>query len=300
VADVIVAEGLTKSYGRQRGVIDLAFSVAPGEVFGYLGPNGAGKTTTIRTLLDFIRPTSGRVTVFGLDSREGSVDIHRRTGYLPGELALYEKMTGAEYLAYFASLRDGVDWAYVGELAERLGLRLGMRIRTLSHGNRQKVGLVQAFMHRPELLVLDEPTSGLDPLVQREFHRLVAQVRGEGRTVFLSSHVMTEVERLCDRVGIIREGRLVTVEDVGDLKARAMRTLDIHFARPVPTDAFANLPGVQDVEVQGELVHLTVAGHLDAVVKAAARYEVVDIASHEPNLEEIFLTFYGGDEDDGG
>jgi ABC-2 type transport system ATP-binding protein len=293
MADVIVAEGLTKSYGAERGVIDLSFAVAPGEVFGYLGPNGAGKTTTIRTLLDFIRPTVGRARIFGLDSTEGSIEIHRRTGYLPGELALYERMTAADYLTHFAALRDGVDWEDVRRLAERLDLRLETRIRSLSHGNKQKVGLVQAFMHRPELLVLDEPTTGLDPLVQQEFHTMIAEARLGGSTVFLSSHVMPEVERLCDRVGIIREGRLVAVEDVGDLKARAIRTLDIRFARPVPGEAFAGLPGVQRIEVQGDLVHLTVAGHLDAVVKAAALYEVVDITSNEPTLEEVFLTFYG-------
>ncbi len=299
MADVIVVEGLTKSYGTQRGVIDLSLAVAPGEVFGYLGPNGAGKTTTIRTLLDFIRPTAGRATIFGLDSTAGSVEIHRRTGYLPGELALYERMTAADYLTHFAALRGGVDWGDVRRLAERLDLRLEARIRSLSHGNKQKVGLIQAFMHRPELLVLDEPTTGLDPLVQQEFHRMIAEASQGGCTVFLSSHVMPEVERLCDHVGIIREGRLVTVEDVGDLKARAVRTLDIHFARPVPGEAFAGLPGVQKVEVQGELVHLTVAGHLDAVVKTAARYEVVDITSNEPTLEEIFLTFYGKGENSG-
>jgi ABC-2 type transport system ATP-binding protein len=293
MADVIVAEGLTKSYGAERGVVDLSFAVPPGEVFGYLGPNGAGKTTTIRTLLDFIRPTVGRARIFGLDSAEGSIEIHRRTGYLPGELALYERMTAADYLTHFAALRDGVDWGDVRRLAERLDLRLETRIRSLSHGNKQKVGLVQAFMHRPELLVLDEPTTGLDPLVQQEFHTMIAEARLGGSTVFLSSHVMPEVERLCDRVGIIREGRLVAVEDVGDLKARAIRTLDIRFARPVPGEAFAGLPGVQRIEVQGDLVHLTVAGHLDAVVKAAARYEVVDITSNEPTLEQVFLTFYG-------
>ena len=293
MADVIVAEGLTKSYGAERGVVDLSFAVPPGEVFGYLGPNGAGKTTTIRTLLDFIRPTVGRARIFGLDSTEGSIEIHRRTGYLPGELALYERMTAADYLTHFAALRGGVDWGDVRRLAERLDLRLATRIRSLSHGNKQKVGLVQAFMHRPELLVLDEPTTGLDPLVQQEFHTMIAEARLGGSTVFLSSHVMPEVERLCDRVGIIREGRLVAVEDVGDLKARAIRTLDIRFARPVPGEAFAGLPGVQRIEVQGDLVHLTVAGHLDAVVKAAALYEVVDITSNEPTLEEVFLTFYG-------
>jgi ABC-2 type transport system ATP-binding protein len=293
MADVIVAERLTKSYGTQRGVIDLDFSVPPGEVFGYLGPNGAGKTTTIRTFLDFLRPTSGQVQIFGLDSTEGSIEIHRRTGYLPGDLALYERMTAGDYITHFASLRGGVDWAYVLELAARFDLRLDVRIRSLSHGNKQKVGLIQAFMHRPELLVLDEPTTGLDPIVQREFHQMIAEVREEGRTVFLSSHVLPEVDRLCDRVGIIREGRLVAVEDVGDMKAKALREIEIHFAHPVSGEMFAGLPGVKSVEVQGDQVFLTVAGPMDAVIQAAARYEVVDVASHEQTLEEIFLTFYG-------
>ena len=299
MADVILAERLTKSYGKQRGVIELDFGVRPGEVFGYLGPNGAGKTTTIRTMLDFIRPTSGRISVFGLDSRHGSIEIHRRTGYLPGEMALYERLTGAEYLRHFAELRGGVDPSYVIELAERFDCDLGLRIRSLSHGNKQKVGLIQAFMHRPELLVLDEPTTGLDPLVQQGFYQLIEQIRDEGRTVFLSSHVMPEVERLCHRVAIIREGRLIAVEDIGDLKARALRTLDIHFERPVPAEAFANLPSVKAVEAQGDVLRITVTGPVDAVVKAAARFEVVDLATNEPSLEEIFLTFYGRGENGG-
>ncbi|MGZ8605738.1 MAG: ABC transporter ATP-binding protein, partial [Actinomycetota bacterium] len=199
MTDAVAVERLTKSYGGVRGVEDLTFSVAPGEVFGYLGPNGAGKTTTIRTLLDFIRPTSGRASVLGLDARSDSVEIHRRTGYLPGEMALYDRLTGAEYVQHLAALRGGVEWAFVVELAERLACDLSVRIRSLSHGNKQKVALIQAFMHRPELLVLDEPTQGLDPLVQQEFHRIVEDVRRDGRTVFLSSHVMPEVERLCDR-----------------------------------------------------------------------------------------------------
>ncbi len=293
MADVILAERLTKFYGTQRGVIELDFGVKPGEVFGYLGPNGAGKTTTIRTILDFIRPTSGRAAVFGLDSRRDSIEIHRRTGYLPGEIALYERMTGLEYLQHLASLRGGVDGGYVGELAERFDCDLSARIRSLSHGNKQKVALIQAFMHRPELLILDEPTTGLDPLVQQEFHRLIEEVRRDGRTVFLSSHVMPEVERLCDRVAIIREGRVVAVEDVGELKARAIRTLDIHFATPVRAESFADLPNVTGAEAQGDVVRVTVAGPLDAVVKAAAGFEVVDLESHEPSLEDIFLTFYG-------
>jgi ABC-2 type transport system ATP-binding protein len=277
-------------------VIDLSFAVKPGEVFGYLGPNGAGKTTTIRTMLDFIRPTSGRVALFGLDSRDDAVEIHRRIGYLPGELALYEKLTGAELLQHFAALRGRVDLSYVRELAERFDCDLSVRIRSLSHGNKQKVALIQAFMHRPELLVLDEPTTGLDPIVQQEFHRAVEEVRTDGRTVFLSSHVMPEVERLCDRVAIIREGRLVAVEDVGEMKSKAVRTLDIHFAKPVPAEAFAQLPGVREIAAQGDVLHMTVAGPLDAIVKEAARHEVVDLESHEPSLEEIFLAFYGKEE----
>jgi len=297
VGDVIHVEHLTKSYGKQRGVVDLTFSVAPGEVFGYLGPNGAGKTTTIRTLIDVIRPTDGSATVLGLDSHRDSVQIHRRVGYLPGEFNLYEQMTGADYLAYLAQLRGGVDEPYVAELAERFDLDLGMKIKSLSHGNRQKVALLQAFMHGPELLVLDEPTQGLDPLMQQEFYRLIAEARSDGRTVFLSSHVMPEIDRVCDRVAIIREGRLVAVEDIGDLKAKEIRTLEVHFAEPVAADAFASLPGVRQAEAAGDEVRITVAGPMDAILKALARHEVVDLQSHEPSLEEIFLTFYGGDGD---
>jgi len=299
MADVIRAENLTKFYGKQRGVLELDFAVKPGEVFGYLGPNGAGKTTTIRTFLDFIRPTEGRATVLGLDSHRDSVEIHRRVGYLPGEFSLYEQMTGAEYLAFFAQLRGGVDPGYVAELAERFDVELHVKIRSLSHGNRQKVALLQAFMHRPELLILDEPTQGLDPLMQQEFYRLLSETRSDGRTVFLSSHVMPEVDRTCDRVAIIREGRLAAVEDIGDLKAKEIRTLEVHFTAPVAETEFAGLPGVRQVEASGDEVRITVAGPMDAVVKAVARHEVVDLQSHEPSLEEIFLTFYGGAEHGG-
>jgi ABC-2 type transport system ATP-binding protein len=289
---VIVTEHLTKSYGASRGIVDVSMTIETGEVFGFLGPNGAGKTTTIRTLLDFIRPTSGRATVLGLDTRSASVEIHRRVGYLPGEFAPYEHMTGRDYLAYFAALRGGIDQDLVDVLAERLESDLSAMIARLSHGNKQKLGLIQAFMHRPELLILDEPTQGLDPIMQQRFHSLVLEARASGQTVFLSSHDLPEVERVCDRVGIIRDGSLTTVEDVGSLKARAVRTLEIHFASPVPADAFSALPGVRDVEVHGDVVRCTVAGTMDRVVKAAARFEVVDLLSHEPTLEDIFLTFY--------
>jgi ABC-2 type transport system ATP-binding protein len=295
VADVIVADNLTKSYGTRRGVVELTFAVAPGEVFGYLGPNGAGKTTTIRTLLDLLRPTSGRATVLGLDSHHDSVRIRGRVGYLPGEFSLYDRMTGGEYLTYLGNLRGGVPADHIRDLAERLDVELGIRIKTLSHGNRQKLGLVQAFMHRPELLILDEPTQGLDPLIQQVFYELVEETRADGRSVFLSSHVMPEVERVCDRVGIIREGRLVAVEDIGDLRAKEIRTLDIHFAAPLRPDAFDGVPGVHEAEVFGDVARVTVGGTMDAVIKRAAAFEIVDLRSHELGLEEIFLAFYGGD-----
>jgi ABC-2 type transport system ATP-binding protein len=295
-ADAAIATvELTKSYGQSRGVVEVTMAIAAGEVFGFLGPNGAGKTTTIRTLLDFIRPTSGRSTVLGFDPQREPVEIHRRIGYLPGEFTLYGRMSGRDYLEFFASLRGGVDRRIVDDLADRLQSDLDVKIASLSHGNRQKIGLIQAFMHRPPLLILDEPTQGLDPIVQQTFHELVLEARGAGQTVFLSSHVLPEVERVCDRVGIIREGRLIAVEDVGDLKTHAVREVELHFAEPVPAEAFAGLPGVRDVEIHGDIVRCTVAGSMDRLIKAAARYEVIDVESHEPNLEDIFLTFYSRD-----
>jgi ABC-2 type transport system ATP-binding protein len=297
MGDVIAVEHLTKRYGRARGVEDLTFSVAPGEVFGYLGPNGAGKTTTIRTLLDLIRPTVGRASVLGLDSHRDSVEIHRRVGYLPGEFGLYDQLTGVEYLTFLGALRGGAEPARIRSLAERLQLDLAVRIKALSHGNRQKLALIQAFMHRPEVLILDEPTQGLDPLMQQEFYRLLAEVRGDGRTVFLSSHVMPEVERVCDRVAIIREGRLVTVEDIGDLRAKELRTLEVHLAGHAPSDGFERVPGVREVVAVGDVLRITVVGPMDPIVKALSGHEVVDLVSHEPSLEDIFLAFYGGASD---
>jgi len=293
---VIRTESLTKSYGRARGIVDLSLEVERGEVFGFLGPNGAGKTTTIRTILDFIRPTAGRATVLGLDSVRDSVEIHRRTGYLPGELALWERMTGRELLEYLGSLRGGLDRAAVDRLDERLDVDLDRRIGDLSHGNRTKLGLIVAFAHRPDVVILDEPTQGLDPLVQQEFYRLVEETRDDGRTVFLSSHVLPEVERVCDRVGAIREGRLAAVERVADLAARAVRHVTIRFAGPVPLDAFRALDGVSAVRVDGDALRLTAGGPIDALVKTAARFEVRDLVSEKPNLEELFLALYGRQE----
>jgi ABC-2 type transport system ATP-binding protein len=291
---VLRTSHLTKFYGKQRGIEDINLEVRQGEVFGYLGPNGAGKTTTIRTLLDFIRPTRGAATIFGFDSRAGSVETRRRIGYLPGELSMYGNLTGDELLHYVASLRGGIDLSYAIELAKRMDCDLTRRLKALSHGNRQKIGLIQAFMHKPQLIILDEPTIGLDPLMQQEFYRLINEARTDGRTVFLSSHILPEVERVCDRVGIIRDGKLVAVETVETLKSRALRRLEIHFARAVPPEGFVSIPGVQDVVVHDSMLSCTVIGSLDALIKAAARFEVVNVASHEPSLEEVFLTYYGG------
>ncbi len=289
------AERLTKFYGRSRGVVELDLEVRRGEVFGYLGPNGAGKTTTIRLLLDLIRPTRGRAEVLGLDIRRDGVAIRQRLGYLPGELALYDRMTGGELLRYLANLRGGVDWGYVESLAERLECDLSVHIKSLSKGNKQKIGLIQAFIHRPELLVLDEPTAGLDPLMQHEFHRLVRELAEEGSTFFISSHNLPEVERISDRVGIIREGTLVTVDDVESLKRKALRRLEIHFASPVPREAFGGIAGVRDLAVDGATLRCAVAGSVDGLIKAAARFEVLNVVSPEVSLEEIFIDYYQGE-----
>ena len=292
--DAILADRLTKRYGADRGVIDLSFSVARGEVFGYLGPNGAGKTTTIRLLLDLARPTSGTVSVLGLDPRRDGVALRRRLGVVPGDLRLYERLTGREIVRYFASLRDGTMQLEVDALAERLDADLDRPVRSLSKGNRQKIGLIQALAHRPELLVLDEPTSGLDPLVQEEVLDLLREAATEGRTVFLSSHALAEVQRVADRVGIIRDGRLVLVEGVESLRARALGRVVVSFTSMPPAGAFDAVPGVTETGRHGNVVTLALEGPADALVKALARFEVVGLDSHEADLEDVFLALYRG------
>ncbi|GGO78164.1 ABC transporter [Nonomuraea cavernae] len=290
------AEGLTKYYGRRRGLEDLTLDIRPGEIFGYLGPNGAGKTTTIRLLLDVIRPTRGHVRVLGADSREAAV--RRRIGYLPGDLALEEREPGRAYLQFLGKVRGGVPAARIDALAERLDADLSVPMRKLSKGNRQKIGLIQAFMHEPEFLILDEPTGGLDPLVQQEFLAMVREVRTSGRTVLMSSHVLAEVEHVSDRVGIVRAGRLVAVENVAALREKAVRRVEFHFDAPVPREAFEHLPGVRDLRVAGASVRCTIDGRPDPLIKAAARFTVVHMVSAEPDLEEIFLTYYSGEDHD--
>ena len=283
--------GLTKLYGKAPGILELDLEVHTGEVFGFLGPNGAGKSTTIRTLLGFLRPTSGRALVLGTND---SLDIRRRTGYLPADLGLYPSMTGRQLIRFLGSLRKFDNWARVDALAERLSLDLNRRISAYSTGNKQKVGIVQAFMHEPELLILDEPTTGLDPLMQKEFFALIDEVRADGRTVFLSSHVLPEVERLADRVGIVRESRLVLVEEISALKKKAVRRLEIVFAHAVDAAEFATLPGVREAVATGTRIMLTVEGALEAVMQRAAQHGIVNITTHQPDLEEVFMRYYTG------
>ena len=290
---VIRLEGLTKYYGKQLGIADLNLEVNSGEIFGYLGPNGAGKTTTIRVLLDLLRPTSGHARILGLDSQADSLTVRRSIGYIPSDPSLYGNLSGHDYLTYLANLRGGVMWSNVTTLADRLQCDLSRPIGTLSRGNKQKLAVIRAFMHEPQLLILDEPTSGLDPLMQAEFEDMVREAKDEGRTVFLSSHFLPEVEQLADRVGIIREGRLVAVEEIDNLKAQAIRRLEIEFDRPVPEEEFARLDGVRNVQTQGNTLLCDVSGGLDPLIKAAARHTVVNLKTHEPNLDEIFLAYYG-------
>jgi ABC-2 type transport system ATP-binding protein len=295
MAAVIQAEKLTKTYGEHRGVIDVDLTVNEGEVFGFLGPNGSGKTTTIRTALDLIRPSSGRVLVFGIESNADPVAIHRRIGYIPGEFTLYDRLTGGQTIQYFAILRGGVDPAYQRSLIERFDIDPRRRYKELSKGNKQKIGLVIALQHQPELLILDEPTSGLDPLVQQSFFELVREARTDGRTVFLSSHILSEVERTADRVAIIREGRLVKVDSVEGLRDLAHHQVELRFTGSVPTQVFESLPGVSDVAAEGHVLRMRVSGAITPVVRAAANYELLDFVSREPTLEETFLAQYGHD-----
>jgi len=293
MAAVIKTEKLSKSYGEHRGIIDVDLEVDEGESFGFLGPNGAGKTTMIRTLLDHIRPTSGRATVFGIETTADPVAIHKRLGYLPGEFALYDKLTGGQTLDYFANLRGGIDRAYQQQLIERLEVDPTRKFREYSKGNKQKIGLIIALQHRPDLLLLDEPTSGLDPLIQQEFYAVIREAKEEGRTVFLSSHILSEVEKTCDRVAIIRGGELARVDRTEALRDLAHHQVELVFTGPVPIDAFSTLPGVSDVTSDEHILRLRVAGNITDVVRTAAQYELADFISREPSLEETFLAEYG-------
>jgi ABC-2 type transport system ATP-binding protein len=287
---VVRAEGLTKRFGDLVALDHVDLEVEAGEVLGYLGPNGAGKSTTIRLLLDVIRPSAGRSSVLGGSGADPAV--RRRIGYLPAELHLPADYTAADLVGWFGALRGPGGRERADELYGRFEVDPGRRLGDLSTGNRRKVAIVQAFMHRPDLLILDEPTSGLDPLLQDQFHQLVREERDRGATVFLSSHVLPEVEALADRVGVLRAGRLVEVTSLDDLRARSVQRLDLHLEGPAPDDLFRGVPGVVGRAVEGDVVHLTVEGSMDAVVKAAATVAVARIVSHETDLEDLFRSLY--------
>jgi ABC-2 type transport system ATP-binding protein len=292
----ILTSGLTKSYGAVQALRGVDLAVEKGTIFGFLGPNGAGKTTTIRCLLDLIRPQAGSIRVLGLDPQADPVAVRARVGYLPGELNLESNETAAQALRYFNELRGNKsDWSFVSRLAERLALDLTIPIKNLSKGNKQKVGLVQALMSRPELLLLDEPTSGLDPLMQQEVYRLLKEARQAGATVFFSSHIIGEVEAIADRIAIIREGVIVEEAEPHQLMSMALRRLHIRFREPVDPQPLATVPGVSLLEQANTHIMVQVEGEMDGLIKALAAYPVSDLETERPSLEEVFLAYYEGE-----
>jgi beta-exotoxin I transport system ATP-binding protein len=290
----ISMRGVSKAYGRVQALKNLDLSVEQGEIFGFLGPNGAGKTTTIRCLLDLIRPQQGEMRVLGIDPRRDPVEVRQRCGYLPGELHFDDNLTGEAALRYFVRLRrNHIDWRYVQELAKRLDLDLHQRIKNLSKGNKQKVGLVQALMHRPLVLLLDEPSMGLDPLVQQTVMALVKEAARDGATVFFSSHILSEIQSIAGRVGIIRQGVLIEVAQTESLLHRSLRRLRLRFAEPVDPTHLLAIPGVTLLnQPTANSLHLEVTGSMDTLIKTLGIYPVEDLETERPSLEEIFLAYY--------
>ena len=292
MTSAVRTEGLTKDYGAGHGLFDLDLEVPEGQAFGYLGPNGAGKTTTIRLLMGLIHPTRGRATVFGLDCQSQAVEVKRHVGYVPGEPPDFGGLRGREIIAYLGAMAGGVDGALVERLRARLQLDLSPRYRQYSTGNKKKLLLVLAFMRSPRLLILDEPTSGLDPLNQQEFYAMVREAKADGASVFLSSHVLAEVEHVCDRVGIIRAGRLVRVAELEELHRIRLHRVEIELAGDVPAEAIRRAEGVDALEVDGGRVRCVVRGSFEPLMAALAGAHVVNLTSHEPSLEETFLEYY--------
>lgn len=292
VSDAVVSlRGLTKHYGSSRGIEDITFDVHRGEVLGFLGPNGSGKTTALRTLVGLIHATSGSARILGRDALKPSPELRESVGYLPGSLGLYSSMTGMDFLRFLANVRRRDCDKEITRLARRLRVDLDRHIQDLSKGNRQKIGVIQAFMHRPLVLLLDEPTSGLDPLVQHEFEDLLDEAKAWGAAIILSSHVLSEVEHLADRVAIINEGRLLVVAGVSTLKERALRSVDLHFGTPPPLDDFRNLDGVRDISRHGNMLTCSISGSEHDLLVTAVRHGVVTVTTREPSLDEVFLRF---------
>ncbi len=288
---VVQTENLTKRYGSSRGIEDINLSVNEGEVFGFLGPNGSGKTTTIRILLDFIRASSGQAQLFGMDTHTDSTQIKSRIGYLPGEYGMYEKMTAVAYLQFLGSLRHDKEPPLRDRLIERFGLDTSRRIKSFSHGTKQKLALVQTFMHDPELLILDEPTNGLDPLIQQKFYELLLEMKNRSKTIFFSSHVLSEVERVCDRVAILREGRLIALHEISDLKKYRLKRIEVTFERELDESIF-RLEGVRKIEKNAHTIHLWVDANINHILRTLSEYPMDNISCQDARLEDIFLEYY--------
>ncbi len=296
ITTAIATFGLSKRYGSVDALKALDLDVAQGEVIGYLGPNGAGKTTTIRLLLGLIRPTSGRSEIFGLDSQRQTVEAHRHLAYVPGEATLWPALTGAETLHLLGRVQGHVDPAYRDELLDRFDFDPSKKVRTYSKGNRQKLILIAALMARADLLLLDEPTSGLDPLMEQAFRLCIREATERGQTVFLSSHILSEVEALCDRVGILRDGSLVELGALSDMRHLAALIVEVTFEGRIPD--LSNVPGVNSIQVDGPIVRCHVQGPVEPLLKVLAAFEVRELLSREPSLEELFLAHYGAGTND--
>ena len=285
----------TKSYGSLIAVDQLSLEINSGEVFGFLGPNGAGKSTTIRTMMNFIAPSAGEIKIFGLDSVRDRVKLKEHVGYLAGDIALYGNMTGHQILNYLANLRKDSDWAYVKDLIRRLDVPMDRSINTLSKGNKQKIGLLQAFMHKPDLLILDEPTSGLDPLMKQVFYDMVLEMKDAGKAAFISSHDLTEVQKICDRAGFIRDGKLIAIENLHDKNAMSYKKYQVRFEKTPAIEELTVSSNIKIVANDNNIITFAVTGNIDSFIKTIAQYEVLDLDEQETSLEDVFMQYYERD-----
>lgn len=293
----ISLQNLTKRYGSSRGVDDISLKVEKGEIFGFLGPNGAGKTTTIRMLMDFIRPSSGSAKILGLDCQNEPTQIHKRVGFLAGDMEMDPRLTGQQYLEYVSSLRGGVPWSKTKVLIDRLQCETDRKIGKLSRGNKQKIALVSALMDNPEVLILDEPTSGLDPIMQSEFNTIIREHRAKGKTAFISSHDLSEVQQICDRIGFIREGKLIAVQPLKELTKQAFKRVSLTLSAKPNKAEFEKIKDVTSVSIVKNTVHLQLRGDVNPLLKALSKHTIKDLTIQDANLEDIFMSFYEGEED---
>ncbi|MBK49891.1 MAG: ABC transporter [Chloroflexi bacterium] len=290
--NIIEISNVTKNYGRVKALSNLNLSVGEGEIFGFLGPNGAGKTTALRILVDYIRSSSGTCKIFGMDTVKDSTTIKKNIGYLPGNIQMYKSMKAIDLLKYFANLRGLTDLDYARDLAKRFDSDIDIKIGNMSKGNQQKIGLIQAMMHKPALLILDEPTSGLDPLIQEQFFNMMEEIRDSGKTIFLSSHILSEVERICDRVSILKSGTIVATENIESLKIKSAQEFEIHFDTDIKKEVFMGLKEIRDLKINGNKLKCTVIGTPNNLLKLATQYTIKKIVTNESNLETTFLSFY--------